>query len=167
MTEQGAGHRDEERFTANLRRLREAKGWSQNELATRMRGRGWESFRQTTVSRLEKGEQSVRIGEARALADLLGVTVDDMALTESAEAQAIAELRAAIEECTKALDRIDTYGQYLPQAQADVRRLIATTPNAPADLRAVAQSVLTADPLTTLTRALTIGQEIAGGGSDG
>jgi transcriptional regulator with XRE-family HTH domain len=167
MAEQGPGHRDEERFTANLRRLREAKGWSQNELATQMRRKGWGSFRQTTISRLEKGEQSVRIGEARALASLLGVTVDDMALTASEEAEAVAQLREAIEQCTKALDRIDMYGQYLPQAREDVRRLLAAIPNAPADVRAMAEAALSADPAERLTRALSIGQAVAEGSQDG
>jgi transcriptional regulator with XRE-family HTH domain len=74
----GAGHRDEEWFVVNLKRLREARGWSQNELATRMRADGWPSFRQTTISRLEKGEQSVRIGEARALAAILGQRLETM-----------------------------------------------------------------------------------------
>lgn len=98
--ERFAGHRDEERFVANLRRLREERGWSQSELADRMRARGWDSFRQTTISRLEKGEQSVRIGEARGLAELLEVSLETM-LAPSAEAQLVDSLRRDLDEGTR------------------------------------------------------------------
>lgn len=62
---------DDERFAASVKRLREAKGWSQGELAKRMTNAGFDGFHQTTISRIEKGERPVRIGEARGLARVL------------------------------------------------------------------------------------------------
>ena len=102
MADSDVGHRDEERFVASLRRLREERGWSQSELATKMREQGWASFRQTTISRLEKGEQSVRIGEARALAQLLGVSVDAM-LAPSQEAHLVDPPRDDLERERRAI----------------------------------------------------------------
>lgn len=66
---------DDEHFAMNVRRLRESLGWSQGELAKRMRDAGWDAFHQTTVSRIEKGERPVKIGEGRALARVLGSRV--------------------------------------------------------------------------------------------
>jgi len=62
---------DERRFAENMRRYREAKGWSQGELARRVREAGLENFHQTTISRIEKGERPIRLGEARVIAQVL------------------------------------------------------------------------------------------------
>lgn len=62
---------DDERFAASVKRIREEKGWSQGELARRMTEAGFEGFHQTTISRIEKNERPVRIGEARGLAKVL------------------------------------------------------------------------------------------------
>lgn len=69
---------DDERFAASVKRLREEKGWSQGELAKRMNRAGFDGFHQTTISRIEKGDRPVRIGEARALARALGTLVGIM-----------------------------------------------------------------------------------------
>ena len=80
----GAG--DEERFVASMKRLREENGWSQGEMARRMTDAGWPGFHQTTISRLEKGERPVRLGEARGIAQVLGTLVGQMILpTEESE----------------------------------------------------------------------------------
>lgn len=72
MTGQQQVHQAEEaQFVENVQRLREAKGWSQGELARRMATAGWDGFHQTTISRIEKGQRPVRLAEARALAQVL------------------------------------------------------------------------------------------------
>lgn len=76
VTEKSAGEhpgQDEQRFADNMRQLRESKSWSQGELARRMQEIGWSSFHQTTVSRIEKCERPLRLGEARAIASILAV----------------------------------------------------------------------------------------------
>lgn len=79
MNEEQLADRDAERnFALNVRRRREALGWSQSELARRMADEGWETYNQMTVSRTEKEERSVRLGEARALARVLGQSVEEM-----------------------------------------------------------------------------------------
>ena len=69
---------DDERFAASVKRLREEKGWSQGELAKRMAEVGFDGFHQTTISRIEKNDRPVRIGEARGLAKALGTLVGIM-----------------------------------------------------------------------------------------
>lgn len=75
-----AGAVEEANFVANMKRLRADRGWSQGELAKRMKVAGWDKFHQTTISRIEQGVQPVRLGEARGIADALGTTVDQMVL---------------------------------------------------------------------------------------
>jgi FtsZ-interacting cell division protein YlmF/DNA-binding XRE family transcriptional regulator len=67
----------EERFAANLRAVREASGMSQGRLADEMAARGW-PWRQQTVTRVENGRRMVRLGEARAVAEILKTSLDDL-----------------------------------------------------------------------------------------
>ncbi len=67
---------DEARFAENLRHQREARGWSQGDLARRMQEAGWRNFHQTTISRIEKQERPIRLGEAKALAELFHVSLE-------------------------------------------------------------------------------------------
>lgn len=62
----------EDRFSARVRELREALGWSQAELARRV---GVDS---TAITKLERRTRSVRLNEAAKLAAVLGSTVDHM-----------------------------------------------------------------------------------------
>jgi len=57
-----------------LRRLREARRWSQEEVARRMGGCGFE-FHQTMVAKTEAGQRPLRLNEAVAFACLFGVTL--------------------------------------------------------------------------------------------
>lgn len=67
----------EERFAANLRMTREAIGVSQSTLAEEMAARGW-PWRQQTVTRVETGQRMVRLGEAKAVAEILGTSLDKL-----------------------------------------------------------------------------------------
>lgn len=112
-------------FGANLRQMREARGWSQSELARRMREEaGWKKYSQMGVSRTEDNLRSVRLDEAVALASVLGVSVERLLtgepvrkeiliLEESAQAlidawkgtiEAVASLVATREELASLLD---------------------------------------------------------------
>lgn len=69
---------EELRFREALGELRRERGFSQGELARHMVAAGWTDFHQTTISRLEKGTRPIRLGEARALARVLGTDVSYM-----------------------------------------------------------------------------------------
>ncbi|TFE78222.1 XRE family transcriptional regulator [Micrococcus aloeverae] len=77
-TPEPPGAETEARFVAAMKRLREESEWSQGEMARRMTELGWKGFHQTTISRIEKGERPVRLGEAQGIAAALNVTVDQM-----------------------------------------------------------------------------------------
>jgi transcriptional regulator with XRE-family HTH domain len=101
----------EERFAVNLRRVREERGMSQGKFAEEMTARRW-PWRQQTVTRVETGRRTVRLGEAKAAADILGVTLDRL-LWPSAEAtevamtdDAIARVRIAWHEASDATVRL-------------------------------------------------------------
>lgn len=65
-------------FGANLRRFREAYGWSQSELARRMQEGGWPKYSQVAVSRTEEGSRAVRLDEAVSLAALFNRKLQDL-----------------------------------------------------------------------------------------
>lgn len=62
----------EQNFATNVREHREQSGLSQEELAQRMVERGF-GFTQATVWKIEQGKRAVRIAEAVALMDALGL----------------------------------------------------------------------------------------------
>lgn len=103
----------DERFAENMRRLRARRNLSQGELALRLQKAGLENFHQTTVSRVEKGERQLRIGEAGVVARELGVTLDEM-------------LRPAGEESLlEALDDVSTsIAEMYEQIHNDAVRLL-------------------------------------------
>lgn len=78
----GAGLAEvEQNFATNVREYREQLGLSQEELAQLMSERGF-GFTQATVWKIEQGKRAVRIAEAVALMDALGLP-DWMNLTRS------------------------------------------------------------------------------------
>ncbi len=96
---------DEARFADNLRRQREARGWSQGDLARRMQEAGWGNFHQTTVSRIEKGERPIRLGEAKALAEVFRLSLEVL-LRPSREAVLVEQLRQFTKDAGRAFTEI-------------------------------------------------------------
>lgn len=92
---------EELRFRESLQARRMEKGWSQGELARRMVTEGWKEFHQATISRIEKGQRPVRLGEARTLARLLDTDVGSM-IAPSEESQ-------LLERYWRTLEDIETY----------------------------------------------------------
>lgn len=70
--------RSEANFARNMAALRQSKDMSQSALARAMVERGFGNYSQMTVSRTEKGERPIRLGEARVIADILGARVTDL-----------------------------------------------------------------------------------------
>lgn len=71
------GVRVDEAFGANLRYYREASGWSQVELAQRMRDRGF-PFHQATIYKLEDSKRQPKLNEAVALSEVLEVPLEHL-----------------------------------------------------------------------------------------
>lgn len=69
----------------NMQRLREARGWSKNELAKRLAQAGLKTYTATVVGRTENGERIMRLDEAMQVAKILGTNITK--LTQSPEPQ--------------------------------------------------------------------------------
>lgn len=78
VAEKAQGAQIEEQFIRQMKLLREVQRISQVELAARMVNAGWDYWRQTTVSRVEKFERIVRLGEAQDIARILGISLAGM-----------------------------------------------------------------------------------------
>lgn len=92
-------------FGANLRRMREWRGWSQSELARQMQEAGWPKYSQVAVSRTEEGSRVVRLDEAIAIARVMERRVDDL-LDAGPVVEAWAQLRAKMDEHSGNVSRL-------------------------------------------------------------
>lgn len=70
-----AADRDDEVMAENVRRMRVTSGMSQVRLAAAMVEAGHTHWRQNTVSRIERAEQKLTVGEGKALEAILGGNV--------------------------------------------------------------------------------------------
>lgn len=66
-------HTGDSWFARRFSDLRKSKDLNQAHVATEMKRRGFTGFLQTTVGKIERGERRVTVGEAAALADIVGV----------------------------------------------------------------------------------------------
>lgn len=111
-------------FGASLRELRMAKGMSQRELAQRAAGYGVK-IDPTAITRIERGERDVRLGEGYILAFLVGANLSAMATRDpmiryhEQEAAVRQALIAARESLVQALGHL-----------AEVRAELAGLPDA-------------------------------------
>lgn len=64
----------ERRFGEALRSWRQERGWSQEDVAERLRHQGFE-MHQTTVAKIERGARPLRIAEAAALVEVFGLPI--------------------------------------------------------------------------------------------
>ncbi|WP_052460418.1 helix-turn-helix transcriptional regulator [Microbacterium gorillae] len=81
----------------NIKALRERRGLSQAELASRLAELGVRGMHQTTIARLESGGRQLRASEAIAFARVLGTSVEDLAALEGESSIGVAfeDLRTA------------------------------------------------------------------------
>lgn len=77
----------EKNFTAHMRRLREAGGMRQTDLARALKTRYQLPFHQQTIQRIENGDRPVRLDEAFLIAKLFDVDLETMTGSISAAAQ--------------------------------------------------------------------------------
>lgn len=72
-------------FRENLRRQREARNWTQGNLARHLRDTGATALgHQTTLARLESGQRAVRLDEAVVIARVLDTTLDQLLVVPEA-----------------------------------------------------------------------------------
>ncbi|BCW85057.1 hypothetical protein NicSoilE8_27300 [Arthrobacter sp. NicSoilE8] len=123
MTELPTPDVDEECFRENMRTLRERKGWSQGELSRRLIEGGWSIFHQTTISRIESGDRPIKLGEARAIARVLGSNVATM-VSLPVETSIVQGLASAIGDVRVARNRISDAYEMLSESRAKLRELV-------------------------------------------
>ncbi|MGH3201088.1 MAG: helix-turn-helix transcriptional regulator [Streptosporangiaceae bacterium] len=97
----------DELFAIQVRETRERLKMSQGELARQMSARGF-SYYQQTVRRIEDGRRKVGVGEAKALAQILGTTVDRLTWP-GREASAAALLDMSIARAEQAYEQIASW----------------------------------------------------------
>lgn len=83
-------------FRQSVKRLRKLKGWTQNQLATELRKAGIAEFTQVAVARLERGERSVKIGEAGVIANVLGATIQNMLIPSTSIEKEIRNIESSL-----------------------------------------------------------------------
>jgi transcriptional regulator with XRE-family HTH domain len=89
-----------------LRRLRLAKGWSQEEVARRMRIFGY-AFHQTMIAKIEAAQRPLRVRELADFAALYGVDVQDLFYPPSGSVSEIENEIAEVKEMLKkAMERM-------------------------------------------------------------
>jgi transcriptional regulator with XRE-family HTH domain len=75
---EGAETSVEKRLRERVSAERSRRNWSQAELSKRLRAKGLRHIIPSTVAKIETGARAVRAVEVNALADLFGVTVDNL-----------------------------------------------------------------------------------------
>lgn len=87
-----------------LRRLRTARGWSQEEVARRMKAYGYD-FHQTMIAKIEAAQRPIRVRELADFAALYGVEAHELIYPPAGSLQEagkeIATLREQLQEATR------------------------------------------------------------------
>lgn len=110
-------------LAANVRERRVRLGLSQGEIARRMADLGWPWYQQT-VRRIEDGSRRAGAGEAKALARILGTTVDRL-MMPGREASAAGLLEMAAQNAHDAWENISGWTGVLTAAQRELRLISA------------------------------------------
>ena len=111
-----------------LRRLRTARGWSQEEVARQMKAYGYD-FHQTMIAKIEAAQRPIRVRELADFAALYGVEVHELIYPPAGSLQEadeeIAALREQLQEATRrsedAADAVREAEAVLAAAQQDHR----------------------------------------------
>ena len=92
-------------FAEAMRERRKELGWNQSELVKRLNAEGL-GYHQTTVSRIEKGQQQVYLGSALVIARVLGIGIDELNGAVVSDGGFSAGYRAGIEAAQKAVGEL-------------------------------------------------------------
>ena len=105
---------------------REAHGMSQKDLVKVLQERGWTSVYQNTIHRIEKGDRPVRFGEAMAIAQVFGESVEKFSLAPT-EARTAISLSMARQRHAQAAVAMATQREEMNAADHELRRLVLET----------------------------------------
>lgn len=101
-----------------LRRLRTARGWSQEEVGRRMKAYGYE-FHQTMIAKIEAAQRPLRVRELADFAALYGMEVHELIYPPAGSLKEVSREIAALTDHLQAADRdVQASRQKLDKAQA-------------------------------------------------
>src|SRR6185312_5282971 len=109
----------DKRFGKRVKAKRDARGWSQADMAKMLSDRGIHPMHPTTVAKIEAGDRSVRITEAVGIADLFEVSVDSLlgrkpGAQRSEQTYLLRALRQSSDQVWAALETIRELLEELP-----------------------------------------------------
>jgi transcriptional regulator with XRE-family HTH domain len=111
----------------NIQLLRKARGMSQADLARELTARGY-SFQHQGVLKLEGGARPLRFEEAFALAEILGVTPDQLAdrpAGAAAAAKQLLQVHTNIADVEQRIAELQHDLEHLASVKADAERRLA------------------------------------------
>jgi transcriptional regulator with XRE-family HTH domain len=101
-----------------LRRLRTARGWSQEEVGRRMKAYGYD-FHQTMIAKIEAAQRPLRVRELADFAALYGMEVHELIYPPAGSLKDISKEIAALKDQLQAADKdIRNRRQALDKARA-------------------------------------------------
>lgn len=104
-----------------LRRLRTARGWSQEEVARRMKAYGYD-FHQTMIAKIEAAQRPISVRELADFAALYGVEVHELIYPPASSLnEAEKEISVLRDQLQAATGRAEAAADALRQAEADLR----------------------------------------------
>lgn len=130
----------DEQIGKNVRTFREAKNWSQQELAAAAGRQLGEAIHQQTVLKIEKGSRPLRLTEAEAFARALEVRLE-MLSEDDAKVLSTARIASRSKAVEEMRDQLFQFAGELAQRLEDLA-LVATQNHQDADPRVVAQAGL-------------------------
>jgi len=149
----------EQRFAENLRMTRERKGISQVRLAQEMAARDW-PWRQQTVTRVETGQRMVRLGEATAIAEILGISLDTL-IEPTHEVQQVELLAEWIRQAMAAWQQIAEATVQLLRTRGSLRTYPAVADPEPGSSPRVLGTVKVAQAVSRLSPDSAVAHGIA------
>jgi transcriptional regulator with XRE-family HTH domain len=116
------GHPDPEVQAGRaLRRLRTARGWSQEEVARQMKAYGYD-FHQTMIAKIEAAQRPLRVRELADFAALYGVGVHELIYPPAGSLnEADKEMSVLRDQLVAATGRAEAATDALRKAEADLR----------------------------------------------
>lgn len=110
----------------NVKRLRDKHGLKQAELVEQLRANGLHDWHPTTLSRTESAERPVRLSEALVIAQVLGVTVEELGVNYSPAARAVEAAESGLQRVAQARGNLTAAREEYVSAWADFVGLIRT-----------------------------------------
>jgi transcriptional regulator with XRE-family HTH domain len=99
--------RDPERLAGQqLRRLRIAREWTQEDVAQRMRTAGYASWHQTTIAKIEGAQRPLRVRELVALAGVFGIAPSDLLSPAGWNLQTLEDIEAELPQLEAAREEL-------------------------------------------------------------